>query len=191
MSTASSNFDPRQAIEGLFGYVKDMATNSLKTGMKTQPDEARVEAAVLAALESGSKTASQIVKAISLAAGGTWVPTDGQVNKSLASLVGSELVSAKTKGDRKSYSLTKKGESALEDAREKMAEAPSVSPSSKMNMNMNLNWMTCEPKFLTAASKLPPVMLDIAQTGTKEQQMKAAAILDKARHDLHVVLAEK
>ena len=189
MSTASSNFDPRQAIEGLFGYVKDMATNTLKTGMKTQPDEARVDTAVLAALESGPKTAAQIVKAISLAAGGTWVPTDGQVNKSLASLLESESVSAKTKGDRKSYSLTKKGESALEDAREKMAEVPLVSPSLKMNMN--LNWMTCDPKFLTAASKLPPVMLDIAQTGTKDQQMKAAAILDKARHDLHVVLAEK
>jgi hypothetical protein len=57
-------------------------------------------------------------------------------------------------------------------------------------MNMNFNWMTCDAKFLTAASKLPPVMLDIAQTGSKEQQIKAAAILDKARHDLHVVLAE-
>jgi DNA-binding PadR family transcriptional regulator len=187
--TASSNFDPRQAIEGLFGYVKDIAANSLKTVVKTQPDQARVEAAVLAALESGTKTAAQIVKAISLAAGGAWMPTDGQVNKSLARLLETELVSAKTKGDRKSYSLTKKGESALEEAREKMAEAPSVSPASKMNMNFN--WMTCDPKFLTAASKLPPVMLDIAQTGTKEQQMKAAAILDKARHDLHVVLAEK
>lgn len=189
MSTASSNFDPRQAIEGLFGYVKDMATNSLKTGIKVQPDETRVEAAVLAALESGSKTAAQIVRAIGLASGGVWVPTDSQVNKSLAKLLDTELVSAKTKGDRKSYSLTKKGESSLEGAREKMAEAPSVSSPSKMNLN--LNWMTCDPKFLTAASKLPPVMLDIAQTATKEQQMKAAAILDKARHDLHVVLAEK
>jgi DNA-binding PadR family transcriptional regulator len=189
VSTANSSFDPRQAIEGLFGYVKDMATSTLKTGVKAQPDAVRVEAAVLAALESGSKSAAQIVKAISLAAGGAWAPTDGQVNRSLATLVESESVSAKTKGDRKTYSLTKKGEAALDEAREKMAEAPSVSTAPKMNMNFN--WMTCDPKFLTAASKLPPVMLDIAQTGTKEQQMKAAAILDKARHDLHVVLAEK
>jgi DNA-binding PadR family transcriptional regulator len=189
VSTASSNFDPRQAIEGLFGYVKDMATNTIKTGVKSQPDSARVEAAVLAALESGSKTAAQIAKAIGLSGGGTWTPTDGQVNKALATLLDTESVSAKTKGDRKTYSLTKKGEAALDDAREKMNEAPSESSTSKMNMNFN--WMTCDPNFLTAASKLPPVMLDIAQTGSKEQQAKAAAILDKARHDLHVALAEK
>lgn len=189
MSTTSSNFDPRQAIEGLFGYVKDMATSSLKGSVKSQPDSERVEAAVLASLESGSKTAAQIVKAIRLAAGETWAPTDGQVNSSLARLLASDSVSVKTKGDRKTYSLTKKGEAALDEARENLAETPSITPASKLNMNFN--WMTCDSSFLTAASKLPPVMLDIAQTGTKEQQIKAAAILDKVRHDLHVVLAEK
>lgn len=188
MSTASNSFDPRQAIEGLFGYVKDMASSTLSRGVKTQPDEAHVEAAVLSALESGSKTATQIVKSIGLAAGGTWSPTEGQVNRSLARLVESEAVAAKTKGDRKAYSLTKKGEAALEDAREKMAEAPSVSSTPKM---ANLNWMSCEPAFLKSASKLPPVMLDIAQTASREQQTRAAEILDKARHDLHKVLAEK
>ena len=188
MSTASNSFDPRQAIEGLFGYVKDMATGTMNRGFKPQPDEARVEAAVPAALESGSKTAAQIVRAISLAAGGTWAPTDGQVNRSLAKLLESESVAAKTKGDRKSYSLTKKGEEALDAAREKMAEAPSVSPTAKMT---NMNWLNCEPKFLKSASKLPPVMLDIAQTASRDQQARAAEILDKARHELHKVLAEK
>lgn len=188
MSNSSNSFDPRQAIEGLFGYVKDMASNALKSGVKAQPDEARVDAAVLATLESGSKTAAQIVKSISLASGGTWLPTDGQVNRSLAELLKSESVSAKTKGDRKSYTLTKKGESALFDAREKMAEAPTMTPT--MNM-ANMNWLNCEPTFLKSASKLPPVMLDIAQTASRDQQAKAAEILDKARHDLHKVLAEK
>lgn len=188
VSTTSNSFDPRQAIEGLFGYVKDMASNTLKGGVKAQPDEARLEVAVLAALESGAKTATQIVKSISLVAGGTWAPTDGQVNKALTKLTAAEFVAAKTKGDRKLFSLTKTGEAELESARDKMAEAPSVSPT--MNFS-NLNWMSCEPTFLKAASKLPPVMFDVAQTASREQQARAAEILDKARHELHKVLAEK
>ena len=188
MSTAGNSFDPRQAIEGLFGYVKDMAAGSINRGVKPQPDAERVEAAVLAALESGSKTAAQIVKAINLAAGGTWAPTDGQVNKALAKLSEADLVSAKTKSDRKTYSLTKAGEDALVAAKEKMADATSVSPSKNF---AKMDWLNCDPAFLKSASKLPPVMLDIAQTATNEQQKKAAEILDKARHDLHKVLAEK
>ena len=188
MSTAGNSFDPRQAIEGLFGYVKDMAVGSMNRGFKPQPDADLVEAAVLAALESGTKTAAQIVKAISLAAGGTWAPTDGQVNKALAKLSEADLVSAKTKSDRKTYSLTKAGEEALVAAKDKMAEAPSVSTTKNF---ANMDWLNCDPNFLKSASKLPPVMLDIAQTATREQQHKAAEILDTARHDLHKVLAEK
>jgi DNA-binding PadR family transcriptional regulator len=188
VSTANSSFDPRQAIEGLFGYVKDMAVGSMNRGFKPQPDADRVEAAVLAALESGTKTASQITKSIGLAAGGTWTPTDGQVNKALGNLSDADLISSKTKADRKTYSLTKAGEEALSSAKDQMAYAPSVSPTKTF---ANMEWLNCEPAFLKSASKLPPVMLDLAQTATREQQKKAAEILDKARHDLHKVLAEK
>jgi hypothetical protein len=31
----------------------------------------------------------------------------------------------------------------------------------------------------------------MAQTGTRDQQARAAAILESARHELHVILAEK
>lgn len=188
MSTATNSFEPRQAIEGLLGYVKDMATSTVNRGFKPQPDEERVEAAVLAALEAGSKTAAQIVRAISLAAGGTWAPSDGQVSKSLTKLAEAEKVLVKTKGDRKTYTLTKLGEDALAAAQEKMGEAKAAPAAKK---SMDFNWLSCEPTFLKAASKLPPVLADIAQTATREQQAKAAAILDQARHDLHTVLAEK
>lgn len=188
MSTTNNSFDPRQAIEGLFGYVKDMATSTVSRATKVQPDETSVQAAVLTALESGSKTASQISKTIAVAAGGTWTPTDGQINKALGLLVEAEKVSVKTKADRKTYTLTESGVEALAAAKENLSEAKSPTTS---KMTANLNWVACDPHFLKAASKLPPVMLDIAQTGTREQQIKAAEILDKARHDLHKVLAEK
>lgn len=188
MSATSKNFEPREAIEGLFGYVKEMATSTLNRGPKAQPNEDRVETAVLAALESGSKTAGQITKAIALAAGGTWTPTDGQISKTLAKLAEVEKVSVKTKADRKTYTLTDAGQAALAEAKEATTEAAAANPS---KTSANLSWLACEPNFLKSASKLPPVMLDLAQTGTREQQIKAAQILDKARHDLHAVLAEK
>lgn len=190
MSTSKPDFEPREALEGLWGYVKDMATNAVSRGTKFEPTQDQIDAAVLGALESGPKTATDVTKAITLASGGAWTPTDGQVNRSLTKLSDTDKVSAKTKADRKIFTITKDGLAALEAAKETAPSASKPSaPSAKMNMN--LNWMTCDPHFLTAASKLPPVLLDIAQTGTKEQQAKAAAILDKARHDLHVALAEK
>ena len=190
VSTSKSEFEPREALEGLWGYVKDMATNAVSKSTKFEPSDAQIDAAVLGSLESGSKTATDVAKAISLSSGGAWTPTDGQVNRSLTKLSDTDMVSTKTKGDRKTYSITKEGLAWLEAAKEN-APAAAKQSSASSKMNMNLNWMTCDPHFLTAASKLPPVLLDIAQTGTKEQQAKAAAILDKARHDLHVALAEK
>lgn len=190
MSTSKSDFEPREALEGLWVYVKEMATSAVSRGTKFEPSEAQIDAAVLGALESGSKTATDVAKAISLASGGAWTPTDGQVNRSLTKLSDTDMVSTKTKGDRKTYSITKDGLATLDLAKENAPSAAKQSTSAP-KMSMNLNWMTCDPHFLTAASKLPPVLLDIAQTGTKEQQAKAAEILDKARHDLHVALAEK
>lgn len=187
MSKANTGFDPREAIEGLFGYVREMAASGLNRGAKPQPNEDRVEGAILAALESGAKTVSQILSAISFAAGGTWTPSEGQINKSLSKLSDAGLTATKTKADRKIYSLTKAGEEALASARETV---PQEAASTSSSRGLDLGWMNCDPNFLKSASKLPPVMLDIAQTASREQQAKAAQILEKARHDLHQVLAE-
>lgn len=188
MSTAKSDFEPREAIQGLFNYVKDMASSAISRPSNIQPGEEQVEAAVLGALESGPKTATQISKAILVSAAGAWAPTDGQINKSLTKLADTDKVTVKTKADRKTYSITESGKAALDLAKENL-DTSAHRVASKLNMNFN--WMSCDPKFLSSASKLPPVMLDIAQTGTREQQARAAEILDKARHDLHKVLAEK
>lgn len=188
MSNTANSFDPRQAIEGLIGFAKEKATGAVKSQFKAKPDAQKVETAILAALESGAKTAAQIVKSIHLTSGGTWAPTDGEANQALAKLAESNHVSAATEEDRKVYSLTQQGTDALAAAREK----PAAEPDKPSFMNpANFNWMSCDASFLRSASKLPPVMMDIAQTGTREQQARAAEILDKARHDLHLILVEK
>ena len=117
MSNAANSFDPRQAIEGLIGFAKEKATGAVKSQFKAKPDAQKVETAILAALESGAKTAAQIVKSIHLTSGGTWAPTDGEANQALAKLAESNHVSAATEEDRKVYSLTQQGTDALAAAR--------------------------------------------------------------------------
>lgn len=191
MSTESKNFDPRQVIDELIGFVRDRASDARTRGFIPKPTSEQIERAILSAIASDSKNVTEIVKAISLASGGTWQPTSGQVQTSLARLGESELVASKTKGDRKVYSITKAGAEALANAANASESEPSAADQSGTRPSSNWNLMTCDPAFVKAASKLGPVLLDIAQTGTREQQSRAAAILEGARHELHVILAEK
>ncbi|MEY4061334.1 MAG: hypothetical protein RIQ31_996 [Actinomycetota bacterium] len=187
MSTESKSFDPRQVIDELIGFVRDRASDARTRGFAPKPTNQQIERAVLSAIASNSKNVTEIVKAISLASGATWQPTSGQVQTTLASLVESELATSKNKGDRKVYSITKAGFESLAAAETE----PTVADTAAPKTSKNLSWMTCDPAFLKASSKLGPALLDIAQTGTRDQQARAAAILESARHELHVILAEK
>ena len=188
MSTESK---PRQIVEELVGFVRDRASDAKSRTFAPKPSSQQVERAILSAISSEARNVTEIVKAIGLASGGTWQPTAGQVQTTLASLIEVGLATSKTKGDRKTYGITKDGlESLAASADEVTTDGADAKPSSRENMR-NLSWLTCDPEFLKAASKLAPALLDITQTGTREQQSKAAAVLDKARHELHVILAEK
>ena len=151
-----------------------------------QLNSEQIELAILASLAEGSKNASETVSALTLAGAGAWVPTTGKIHPALAKLTEDKKISEKTEGDRKVYSITKAGKSALKDAAENPAtdSATGATGSTK-------NLMNCDATFLKSASKLGPVMLDVAQTGTREQQQAAAAVLDEMRHKLHGILAGK
>ena len=188
MSTESK---PRQIIEELVGFVRDRAAETRSRTFSPKPSSQQVERAILSAISSEARNVTEIVKAIGLASGGTWQPTSGQVQTTLTSLIEAGLVTSKTKGDRKTYIITKDGTQSLAaSADEAATDSADAKSSSSKNMR-NLSWLTCDPEFLKAASKLAPAMLDVAQTGTREQQSKAAAVLENARHELHVILAEK
>jgi DNA-binding PadR family transcriptional regulator len=189
VSTESKSFDPRQVVDELISFVRDRASDARGRGFTPKPTEQQIESAVLNAISAESKNVTEIIKAISVASCGTWQPTAGQVQSSLAKLIEAESASSKNKGDRKVYSITKTGLEALAAAANQNDD-PKADQTSTKNSS-SLSWMTCDPHFLKSASKLGPALLDIAQTGTREQQTRAAAILENARHDLHVTLAEK
>ena len=177
----------RELVGDLVTLVKDRASDVGQVRGSAQPNSEQIELAILATLVDGPKNASDIVSALSLASAGAWAPTTGKIHPALAKLTEDKKVSAKTEGDRKVYTITKAGKSALKDG---VAQpAPEVGATRTAGSTRNL--MSCDASFLKSASKLGPVMLDVAQTGTREQQQAAAAVLDEMRNKLHFILAEK
>ena len=187
VSTSSKSFDLRELVGDLVTLVKDRASDVGQVRGSAQPNSEQIELAILATLVEGSKNASEIVSALSLAAAGAWAPTIGKIHPALAKLTEDKKVSAKTEGDRKVYTITKAGKSAIKDG----AAQPAPEAGAARSAGSTRNLLNCDASFLKSASKLGPVMLDVAQTGTREQQQAAAAALDEMRNKLHVILAEK
>ena len=187
MSNTSKNFDLREVFGDLLSQVKERAMDFGQPRSSAQPTTEMIEVAVLATIAETPKNAAEIVAALGLSSAGTWAPTVGKIHPVLAALTEAKKVSAKTDGDRKVFSITKAGKAALKEA----AEAPIEETKSARPSGPTMNLLNCDASFLKSATKLGPVMLDVAQTGTRDQQQAAAAVLDEMRHKLHGILAGK
>ena len=185
MSTSSMNFDLKELFGDLLNLVKDRAKDA--AAQVTKPDADRIKSAVLSTIADEAKNAAAITRALSLASAGVWNPTNAEVQQTLNSLVDEKLASSKVDGDRKVYSITKAGKTALKNEPESNSAASNGS-TTKTKFTANF---TANPEFLKAASKLGPVMLDLAKTGTAAQQKAAATLLGETRDKLHQILAEK
>lgn len=187
MTNTSKNFDLGEVFGDILNQVRTRVTELGQPRNPAQPTSEQLEVAVLATLSETPKNAGEIVSALSLTSAGVWVPTGGNIHPTLAKLTEDKKVSTKNDGDRKVYSITKAGKSALKNA----AENPAPETASANTAGSAKNLLNCDASFLKSASKLGPVMLDVAQTGSREQQQAAAAALDEMRNKLHVILAEK
>lgn len=187
MSTSSKSFDLRELVGDLVTLVKDRAKEAGQTRTAAQPGAEQIEIAILSTFAEIPKNTNDIVAALALASAGAWEPTVGKIHPILAMLTEAKKVSAKTDGDRKVYSITKAGKAALKEA----AENPITETTTPREGGQSMNLLNCDATFLKSATKLGPVMLDVAQTGTREQQKAAAAVLDELRHKLHSILAGK
>ncbi len=193
MSDSSKNSELRELLGELVSVVRERAgkafssSSSSSSSSSKMPAEAQLKTAILASISIEAKNAQEIISAIVVSSGGALRLTSGQVQTILSSLSEEKLVSSKTDGDRKVYTITKAGKAALKEAAAKpVNESASARPSMP-----NMNLLNCDATFLKSATKLGPVMLDVAQTGTPEQQQAAAAALDDMRHKLHGILAGK
>jgi DNA-binding PadR family transcriptional regulator len=161
---------------------------------EVKPDDGSIATSVLVAIEKEPKNLKEIADSIALASGGTWKPGAGLVLNTVSSLVELGQAESRNEGERRIYAITASGLAALTSAREAStqpeAEESSTAPAGSRSYGFGQNWQTCDPKFLVSASKLGPVLLDIAQTGNRSQQEKAATVLEEARKKLHVIMAE-
>lgn len=185
MAQSSSNFDPRELFSDVINFVRERSQSMTSSIAPAKADEAQLELAILSSLSSEAHNANAIREAVSLASGGVLNPTASQVRASLDILVEAGKVQVETKGDRKVYAITKDGKAALTEAKKLLKSDGETTESGNRK---SPSW---DSVFVVAASKLGPVLLDVAQTGTREQQMRAAEILSDTRHELHKILAEK
>ena len=191
MNTSTKNFDLRAVV----GELKDFVTSrnwDVKVGTPA-PSPAQVELAILSALVAGSKNAQQLIHAIAVASAGSLNVTQGQVHSALSNLESAAQITTASKEDRKVYSVTRAGIDALEEATEASSESAAGTNAENPAQGKTYgtpSWLKFDPEFLKAASKLAPVISDLAKTGTRAQQEQATQVLKDARHQLHKILAE-
>ncbi|MFM5904682.1 MAG: hypothetical protein ACKORF_01055 [Micrococcales bacterium] len=187
MAAASNSFDLKKIIEEIVSFTKNRTENFGTVRQAKAPSAEQLATATLAALETGPKNAKQLSEAIAVASGGTMTPTSAQIRLTLEALIEQGFVLVSTKKDRKVYLLSEAGAQELSGAAARFAK---TQKNTDETSGTGSSWLACDPKFLVAASKLGPVMLDLAQTGTREQQQQATELLDELRHELHRILAD-
>jgi DNA-binding PadR family transcriptional regulator len=195
MAEATNRFDLTEVLNEMKDFVR-ARTGAAMQHVQHKPSAHQLETAVLSALAAGPKNAAQVVAAISVASAGGASLTAAQVHPVLAKLTDDGLLKAKAKDDRKEFSITDLGREALAEAgaaaNEKLNEktADSENAGSKPSWASAKDWLQFDPNFMKSAAKLAPAISDVAKTGTRAQQEQASKVLEEARRQLHLILAE-
>ncbi|MEN9621513.1 MAG: hypothetical protein RL499_1706 [Actinomycetota bacterium] len=198
-SSSSAGFDIREAVENL----RDAFTPR-GSGRATSGAHGDLRAAILSALQSEAKNGHQVMQSIGAASGGMWMPSASQVYPMLQQLTDEGLLSVQHDGERSVYALTDAGrEAAAAHAHEPAGENSSRSSwnvsdltdrmseaADRMSGRMNDHWSERTSAVPRAGAKLAQAAAQVTQSGTREQQERAAALLDQTRKALYAILAE-
>ena len=199
---SSSGFDLWEAVDGLresfaprmagymgsgsmrYGNMRsgNMRSGKMRSGQMRSGQMGRddVRTAILVALAEEPMNGYQIIQAIEASTKGAWKPSPGSVYPTLQLLADEGLVSSEQVGERKVYSLTEAGkETAAEFSGGPMPEEPRRSWNSERN--------TALPR---AGAKLAQAAVQVAQSGSSDQNERAVAAVDEARRKLYAILAE-
>ena len=202
-SSSSSSFDLREAVENL----RDAFTPR-GSSRSTGASHGDLRAAILTALQHDAKNGHQVMQAIGAASGGMWMPSASQVYPMLQQLTDEGLLSVQNDGERSVYSLTDAGREAAAAHAHAHAHEPAGEGSSRSSWNvsditdrmsdaadrmsgrMNDHWSERTSAVPRAGAKLAQAAAQVTQSGTREQQERAAALLDQTRKALYAILAE-
>lgn len=170
----------RKNLENFGGFSPEQIR---KVGL---PNEDALRHQILTALADGPATGHEIIKAISELKASP-KPLSSQVYPLLENLADQGLISSQLKKDRKVYTLTEAGEKASKAnpiEGEKTADTDS-------DTWMLPKWVDLSGKVPKAGARLASVLADVSKNGSKEQQEKAAAVIDEARKQIHQILASE
>lgn len=190
-SSSSSGFDIREAVDSIRDAFSPRS--GARSGGTAHGD---LRTAILNALVHESKNGHQVMQAIGAASGGTWMPTASQVYPMLQQLADEGLISTQHDGERTVYTLTDAGREAATATTESTGpdaehENWSMSDwSDRMSGRWNDHWNDRTTAVPRAGAKLAQAAAQVSQTGTREQQERAAALLDQTRKALYAILAE-
>ena len=189
MAETTNRFDLRETLGELKDFVRARA-GAMSAAAQHKPSASQLETAVLSALAAEPKNAAQVVDTIAIASAGGTAVNAAQIHPVLAKLTEAGLLKAKNKDDRKVFAMTDLGREALVAASQKLGDEPVDSQSNNSTNDWAKNWLQFDPNFMKTAAKLAPAISDLAKTGTRAQQEQATKVLEEARRQLHVILAE-
>lgn len=206
-STPPNSSEIREALENLRDAVM-ARTGGGNGSARDSRGHGDLRTAILSALGGEAKNGHQVMQAIAAASGGAWMPSAGQVYPMLQQLTDEGLLSAHADGERTVYTLTDAGREAAAAAHEAATGASRESRESagrpgwkrpdwdmsEFVDHMSGRWNDHRAEHTTAVpragAKLAQAAAQVASTGTREQQQRAAALLDETRRKLYAILAE-
>lgn len=171
-TSSAAGSDIWDALEGLREAVVSRHTGR----PESTPDEVR--AAVLSALSLEPKNGHQVMETIAAQSGGAWTPGASAVYPTLQLLTDEGLVRTANDGERTVYTLTDAGRAVA-------AETAGTAPG-----QTHPRWRDSAAAVPRAGAKLAQAAAQVVQNGSREQQERAAAILDDTRRKLYAILAE-
>lgn len=187
MSGNWQGFDLRSALNELRNSISKFSGFSPAHVQRAgATDDEALRRLILEALLGGQKTGHEIMifaaenpKNISA--------TSGRIYPLLENMQDLGLVSASVKKDRKVFSITPTGKDFLS----KFDDEPEVEPEVATVSGFGPNWIDLTAEIARSAKRLAMVSYQAANTGSKEQQSRAAAAIDEATRAIHQILSEK
>lgn len=205
MRSSSPGFDLREAVENIREAFTPRSPNPRSHGAEHRD----LRAAILNALGDDPMNGQQLIAAIGTKSGGAWVPTAGEVYPTLQLLTDEGLVGTQHDGERTVYVLTDAGREVAAAAATAASSSAASSESAddtgcanhdgwslpdwgnRMSDRWNEHRNEHTAAVPKAGGKLAQAAAQVTQSGTREQQERAAALLDETRRKLYAILAEE
>ncbi|MFE7312102.1 PadR family transcriptional regulator [Streptomyces sp. NPDC057555] len=139
-----------------------------------------VRASILALLKDRPMHGYEMIQEIAERSGGAWKPSPGSVYPTLQLLEDEGLIVSASEGGKKLFSLTDEGR----------AEADGGPDAPWEDAGRGVDWEAMN-EIRKAGGGLVEAFRQVWATGSPEQREKALAVVNKARKELYLILAEE